>query len=277
MLFNISFLINILFFTVLGLCVGSFLNVVIYRIPIMILDSTSVSALNRKKIMPFKLRFNLLFPRSFCPNCYHPIRPCYNIPVFGWLLLRGVTQCCHQRINPRYIIVEILTLFLTLCSVFFIQDIHLLFCGLLFSWAVTALAIIDIEHYILPDCITLPLLWCGLIININHVFSPLSFSVLGAVTGYMFLWFPYWIFKFFRNIDGMGYGDFKLMAALGAWFGIVAIPFLALLSSCLGIVAYIIINSLLKKKLQYIAFGPYIALAGVAYLFWGQHINFLFY
>lgn len=277
MSFNIDYLISILFFTVLGLCAGSFLNVVIYRLPIMILDRESLNRVNHKNAISFKYRFNLCFPRSFCPNCHHPIRPCYNIPVFGWLFLRGVTQCCHQRINPRYIIVELLTLFLTLCSFFFIQDFYLLFCGLLFIWAVITLTFIDFEHYILPDCITLPLLWCGLIININHAFSPLSLSVLGVVAGYIFLWFPYWVFKFTRNIDGMGYGDFKLMAALGAWFGIVAIPFLVLLSSCLGIIAYIIISSLLNKKLKHIAFGPYIALAGMAYLFWGQYVNYLFY
>lgn len=277
MSFNIDYLISILFFTVLGLCAGSFLNVVIYRLPIMILDRESLNRVNHKNAISFKYRFNLCFPRSFCPNCYHPIRPCYNIPVFGWLFLRGVTQCCHQRINPRYIIVELLTLFLTLCSFFFIQDFYLLFCGLLFVWAVITLTFIDFEHYILPDCITFPLLWCGLIININHAFSPLSLSVLGVVAGYIFLWFPYWVFKFTRNIDGMGYGDFKLMAALGAWFGIVAIPFLVLLSSCLGIIAYIVISSLLNKKLKHIAFGPYIALAGIAYLFWGQYVNYLFY
>lgn len=159
----------------------------------------------------------------------------------------------------------------------FIQEGYLIFCGLLFLWAIIVLAFIDVEYYILPDCITLPLLWCGLIININNSFSPLSFSVLGAVTGYVFLWFPYWIFKVFKNIDGMGHGDFKLMAALGAWFGVIAIPFLVLLSSCFGIIAYIIINKSLKKKLKYLAFGPCIALAGVVYLFWGKYINFLFY
>ena len=277
MSFNIDVLIGTLFFTALGLCMGSFLNVVIYRLPIMMLDRESVSVVNRKNVISFKYKFNLCFPRSFCTNCHHPIKFGYNIPILGWLFLRGVTQCCHQRINPRYIIVEVLTLFLTLYSFFLSLDVYLLFCGLLFIWAVITLTFIDLEHYILPDCITLPLLWGGLIININHAFSPLSLSVLGVVAGYVFLWFPYRVFKFFRKIDGMGHGDFKLMAALGAWFGIVAIPFLVLLSSCLGIIAYIVISSLLKKKLKHIAFGPYIALAGITYLFWGEYINYLFY
>lgn len=277
MSFDMFFLISVLFYTVLGLCVGSFLNVVIYRLPVMVLNSVPTNTMNSKDVNFFKNRFNLCFPRSFCPNCYQPLKLEHNIPLLGWLLLRGMTQCCHQRINPRYIIVELLTLFLTLFAVFFIQDGYLIFCSLLFLWAIIPLAFIDIEHYILPDCITLPLLWCGLIININNSFSPLSFSVLGAVTGYIFLWFPYWIFKVFKNIDGMGYGDFKLMAALGAWFGVIAIPFLVLLSSCFGIIAYIIINKLLKKKIEYLAFGPCIALAGVVYLFWGKYINFLFY
>ncbi|HDL8789179.1 TPA: prepilin peptidase, partial [Yersinia enterocolitica] len=187
----------------LGLCVGSFLNVVIYRLPIMVLNSVPTNTMNSKDVNFFKNRFNLCFPRSFCPNCYQPLKWEHNIPLLGWLFLRGMTQCCHQIINPRYIIVELLTLFLTLFSVFFIQDGYLIFCSLLFLWAIIALAFIDIEHYILPDCITLPLLWCGLVININNSFSPLSLSVLGAVTGYVFLWFPYWIFKVFKNIDGM--------------------------------------------------------------------------
>ncbi|WP_174848557.1 prepilin peptidase [Yersinia artesiana] len=277
MSFDMDFLISILFFTVLGLCVGSFLNVVIYRLPIMVSDSSSTKTVNGNEVISFKCRFNLCFPSSFCPNCFHPLKLRYNIPLVGWLFLRGIAQCCQKRINPRYVIVELLTLFLTLSSVFFIKDSYLVFYGLLFIWAVIALSFIDIEHYILPDCITLPLLWCGIFFNINNAFSPLSFSVLGAIAGYMFLWLPYWIFKLFKNIDGMGYGDFKLMAALGAWFGIIAIPFLVLLSSCLGVMAYIIINYLLKKKLKYIAFGPCIALAGVVYLFLGQYINFLFY
>ncbi|ENG0953134.1 prepilin peptidase [Yersinia enterocolitica] len=277
MSFDMFFLISVLFYSVLGLCVGSFLNVVIYRLPVMVLNSVPTNTMNSKDVNFFKNRFNLCFPRSFCPNCYQPLKLEHNIPLLGWLLLRGMTQCCHQRINPRYIIVELLTLFLTLFSFFFIQEGYLIFCGLLFLWAIIVLAFIDIEYYILPDCITLPLLWCGLIININNSFSPLSFSVLGAVTGYVFLWFPYWIFKVFKNIDGMGHGDFKLMAALGAWFGVIAIPFLVLLSSCFGIIAYIIINKSLKKKLKYLAFGPCIALAGVVYLFWGKYINFLFY
>ncbi|QHB33748.1 prepilin peptidase [Yersinia canariae] len=276
MIYNIDYLTHFLFYSVLGLCVGSFLNVIIYRLPIMIFDTVPQSRMSHKKQNIFKNRFNLCFPKSFCPDCYRDLPLRYNIPVFGWLFLRGMTKCCHQKINPRYIFVELLTAILTLVTVFFVKDTYLIFCSLLLVWALIVLTFIDLEHYLLPDCITLSLLWCGLILNINNTFSSLSLSVMGAAAGYIFLWFPYVMFKLLKNIDGMGYGDFKLMAALGAWFGITAIPYLVLLSSFFGIIAYIIINCSFNKKTDYIAFGPYISLAGVGYLFIGKYINLFF-
>ncbi|AHM72336.2 prepilin peptidase [Yersinia hibernica] len=275
MIFDMDYLSCFLFYSVLGLCIGSFLNVIIYRLPIMILDIDPKSRVNNRESHILKSRFNLFFPRSFCPDCYQNLPLRYNIPLFGWLLLRGVTECCHQKINPRYVCVELLTAILTLTTVFVVKDTYLVFCSLLLVWSLIVLTFIDLEHYLLPDCITLALLWCGLILNINNTFSTLSFSVLGAAMGYIFLWLPYFIFKFFKNVEGMGYGDFKLMAALGAWFGITSIPYLVFFSSFFGITAYIITNFFLNKKIDYIAFGPYISLAGVVYLFLGEYINLL--
>jgi general secretion pathway protein O len=170
-----------------------------------------------------------------------------------------------------------LTTFLTPIIGFIFQDTYLVFCSLLLVWALIVLTFIDLSYYILPDCITMPLLWCGLILNINDTFSPLSFSVFGAVIGYLFLWSPYWIFKLLKDIDSMGHGDFKLMAALGAWFGITAIPFLVLISSSLGIIAYIFIDVFSNEKRKFIAFGPYISLSGIGYIFWGEYITSLLF
>ncbi|CFR15648.1 prepilin peptidase [Yersinia kristensenii] len=274
---DIHFFTWLLIYISLGLCVGSFLNVVIYRLPIILLDAVPKNTINKRDADTFKRGFNLCFPKSFCPHCYSPLPLRYNIPILGWFFLRGMTKCCNRKINPRYIIVELLTASLTLIIGFFVQDVYLVFCSLLLVWALIALAFIDFSYYILPDCITLPLLWCGLILNINDTFSSLSFSVIGAVMGYLFLWLPYWIFKLLKNIDSMGYGDFKLMAALGAWFGITAIPFLVLFSSSLGIISYIVIDRFSNEKIKFIAFGPYISLAGVGYIFWGEYITSLLY
>ncbi|AYD45047.1 prepilin peptidase [Yersinia rochesterensis] len=274
---DMHFLPRLSLYIFLGLCVGSFLNVIIYRLPIMLLDTAPENTINKKDADVFKRGFNLCLPKSFCSHCYSPLPLRYNIPIFGWLFLHGVTKCCNRRINPRYIIVELLTTFLTLIIAFLFQDTYLVFCSLLLVWVLIVLTFIDLSYYILPDCITLPLLWCGLVLNINNTFSPLSFSVLGAVMGYMFLWLPYWIFKLLKNIDSMGYGDFKLMAALGAWFGITAIPFLVLISSSLGIIAYILIDIFSNEKRKFIAFGPYISLAGIGYIFWGEYITSLLF
>lgn len=269
---------RILFYVVLGFCVGSFLNVIIYRLPIMLSSAVSKKMIGDNHIgcHKFRRRFDLCFPNSFCPHCYCPIPLKYNIPLFGWLFLRGTSQCCHRKINPRYVIIEIITALLTLAVSYFSSDDYVMIASLVLIWGLIALTFIDLDCYLLPDNITLPLLWIGILININDTFSPLSFSVVGAAAGYIFLWFPYFLFKVFKGIDGMGYGDFKLMAALGAWFGVAAIPFLILLSSCLGIISYIFIYYFSNNKLKHIAFGPYIALSGGIYLFFGDQITFLF-
>ncbi|AIN20129.1 type IV leader peptidase family protein [Yersinia rochesterensis] len=274
---DMHFLPRLSLYIFLGLCVGSFLNVIIYRLPIMLLSCVPENTIDKKDSDIFKCGFNLCLPRSFCSHCYSPLPLRYNIPILGWLFLQGVTKCCNRRINPRYIIVELLTTFLTPIIGFIFQDTYLVFCSLLLVWALIVLTFIDLSYYILPDCITMPLLWCGLILNINDTFSPLSFSVFGAVIGYLFLWSPYWIFKLLKDIDSMGHGDFKLMAALGAWFGITAIPFLVLISSSLGIIAYIFIDVFSNEKRKFIAFGPYISLSGIGYIFWGEYITSLLF
>ncbi|HHA0034102.1 TPA: A24 family peptidase [Yersinia enterocolitica] len=268
---------NFLFYTVLGLCVGSILNVVIYRLPIMLSDTSPENALDHKEVTIYKNAFNLFVPKAFCPNCLSPLPYKYNIPILGWFYQQGMAQCCNQRISLRYIIVEILTVILTLVTILFFRDEDLGTCNLLLVWGLIVLLFIDIDCYLLPDCITQPLLWCGLLLNMHNAFFPLSLYVLGAVCGYLFLWLPNLIFKILRGIDGMGYGDFKLMAALGAWFGVAAVPFIIFLSSLFGVVAYVIINKFSREKIKYIAFGPYISLTGLVYLFWGKSVADLLY
>ncbi|AKP32931.1 prepilin peptidase [Yersinia aleksiciae] len=255
------------FFIFIGLCVGSFLNVIIYRLPIMLTGFVSKKSVKYKESEVFKNKINLCFPRSFCPSCYCPLGIRHNIPIFSWLFLRGITHCCKQSISPRYLVVELLTAILTLAIIYCMRDNYIMIASLFLVWSLVVLSFIDLDCYLLPDCITLPLLWGGLLLNINNSFSPLPFAVIGAVGGYLFLWVPYWLLKIFRGVEGMGYGDFKLMSALGAWFGLSAIPALVLLSSCFGIIAYIAIYNVSKSKVKYIAFGPYIALSGVVYLF----------
>ncbi|MGP2471077.1 prepilin peptidase [Yersinia sp. 2540 StPb PI] len=268
-------LVGVLFYTVVGLCIGSFLNVVIYRLPIML----SATAPKHKGVSrgikdnSLKDNINLCFPKSFCPNCNSPLLIRYNIPVVSWLLLRGRSRCCQQRINPRYLIVELLTAILTLLVAFWAESDYSTVACLLLIWSLITLSFIDLDCYLLPDCITLPLLWIGLVFNINNVFCSLSSAVLGAVVGYVFLWLPYWLFKLLKGVEGMGYGDFKLMAAMGAWFGVSAIPMLILLSSGLGIIISMVISLLSKKKVKHIAFGPYICLAGMAHLFLGEVVS----
>ncbi len=275
MSFDIFFLISILFYIVLGLYVGNILNVIIYRLPIMLSNTFPGNALDHNKVTIYKNDFNLFFPKSFCPNCLSSLPYKYSIPILGWFYLQGIAQCCNQRISLRYIIVEILTVILTLVTILFFHDDKFGFFNILLVWGLIVLVFIDIDCYLLPNCITQPLLWCGLLLNMYNAFLPLSFYVLGAVCGYLFLWLPNWIFKILKGIDGMGYGDFKLMAALGAWFGVAAVPFIILLSSLFGVVAYMIINKFSGEKVKYVAFGPYISLTGLVYLFWGESVTCL--
>jgi leader peptidase (prepilin peptidase)/N-methyltransferase len=256
------------FFT--GLCVGSFLNVVIYRLPLMLERRWQAEAAElRAEEAPVYPRFNLMTPRSRCPHCGHHITALENIPVISWLALRGRCHECKAAISPRYPLVELATALLSI-GVFLVFGPTLkMLAALGLTWALIALAMIDFDTQLLPDDITLPLLWAGLLFNLSSGFVTLPAAVLGATIGYLSLWSVYWLFKLATGREGMGYGDFKLLAALGAWLGWLALPLILLFSSLAGTIGglgYFIV----RRESAPFAFGPYIAIAGFIALLWGQ-------
>lgn len=272
----------------LGLMVGSFLNVVIFRLPIMLHREWRAQCydyLNEHDGQPLNPnnseKFNLITPRSRCPHCQHLISATENIPILSFLIQRGRCRHCQKGISWRYPLLEILTM---VCSVivafFFGFSLHTLF-ALLLTWSMIVLSAIDIEHQILPDDITLPVLWLGLLINIQGLFSPLNDAIIGAIAGYLFLWTIYWAFKLITGKDGMGQGDFKLLAMLGAWLGWQALPTIILLSSFTGaLVGITLIVVKGHKRHQPIPFGPFLAFAGWIALLWGdklQHVYLSFF
>ncbi|MFV0276779.1 MAG: prepilin peptidase [Parahaliea sp.] len=260
----------------LGLVVGSFLNVVIYRLPLMLesgwrRDCCELLELEQEAPAP---AMNLATPNSRCPHCQAPIRPWQNIPVFSYLLLRGRCANCDVRISPRYPIVEVLTGLASLFLALHLGPSPALLGAVLLSWALIALTLIDIDHQLLPDNITLPLLWLGLLWNLFGVFAPLPDAVIGAVAGYLSLWSVYWLFKLLTGKEGMGYGDFKLLAALGAWLGWQALPMIILLSSLVGAIVGIVLMVVRRRGRDVpIPFGPYLAMAGWLALVWGERIT----
>jgi leader peptidase (prepilin peptidase) / N-methyltransferase len=257
-----------------GLCVGSFLNVVIHRVPKM-LDRQWREHCAELTGQPVEEgpRYNLVVPRSACPGCARPIRAMENIPVLSWLALGGRCAGCGGRIPARYPLVEVLGAVAALAALwrFGATWQALAAAGLL--WVLLALTFIDLDTQLLPDNITLPLVWAGLIVNVSGLFVPLSSAVIGAVAGYVSLWTVYWLFKLLRNKEGMGYGDFKLLAALGAWLGWQVLPLIVLLSSVIG--ALVGITLVVVKGRDHsvpLAFGPYLAIAGVIALFWSRSL-----
>ncbi|MFS2117525.1 prepilin peptidase, partial [Herbaspirillum frisingense] len=219
----------------LGLLVGSFLNVVIHRLPIMMLRETAnFVAMERGEALPHQDRYDLWLPHSACPHCARPLAPWHKLPVLSWLLLRGRCSFCQARISARYPLVELLTalLFALVAWRFGLGATGL--AVMLCSAFLIALAFIDADTMLLPDDLTLPLLWLGLLVNLNHRLVALPDAVLGAAAGYGVLWLIFWIFKLVTGKDGLGYGDFKLMAALGAWLGWQALPLVLLLASVMG-------------------------------------------
>ncbi|MEO8345913.1 MAG: A24 family peptidase [Betaproteobacteria bacterium] len=264
---------------VVGLCVGSFLNVVIHRLPQMLEQGWQSECAElrgeAKAVLP---RYNLMVPRSKCPSCGHGITALENIPVVSWLALRGKCSACAAPISARYPLVEILGGALAACAILRFGPTWqgLAACGLL--WALLALTFIDFDTQLLPDDITLPLLWAGLGVNAFGLFVPLRDAVIGAMAGYLSLWIIYWLFKLIRGKEGMGYGDFKLLAALGAWLGWQILPVIVLLSSVVG--AFIGISLVAFKGRDHnipLAFGPYLAIAGVVALFFGSTLLRMFY
>jgi leader peptidase (prepilin peptidase)/N-methyltransferase len=256
---------------VVGLFIGSFLNVVIHRLPKMMEREWQAQAAElRGEAPPDEPRYNLAVPRSACPSCGHAIRPWENIPVVSWLLLRGRCSACKAPIALRYPIVEIVAALLAAYAIWrFGPTVKgVAACGLL--WSLVALTGIDVDTQLLPDQITMPLLWAGLLVNAFDVFVPLRSAVIGAAAGYLSLWTVYWLFKLIRGKEGMGYGDFKLLAALGAWLGWQMLPLIVLVSSVVGAaVGIVLIAAKGRDHNVPLAFGPYLAAAGAIALFFG--------
>jgi len=260
----------------LGLCIGSFLNVVIHRLPrIMEREWRAQCAELRGETPPASEPLTLSRPRSRCPHCGHRITALENIPLLSYLLiLRGKCAGCGQVISPRYPLVELLTGLLSAGAAWHFGPTPACAGALLLIWALIALAAIDLDTQLLPDSITLPLLWIGLAFNLAGTFTTLQAAVIGAIAGYLALWSVFWLFKLATGKEGMGYGDFKLLAALGAWLGWSMLPAIILLSSVVGaIVGVTLIVAARHGRNVPIPFGPYLAAAGVIALFWGEAIT----
>ncbi len=261
---------------VVGLCVGSFLNVVIHRLPKMLERGWRAQCAElRDEPVPEEPVYNLVVPRSACPACGHRITALENIPVVSWLALRGRCSACRAKIPARYPIVEILGGLLAAYAIYHFGPTAKGVAACVLLWTLLALTMIDVDTQLLPDDLTLPLLWAGLFVNllgdkgVMGSFVSLNEAVIGAIAGYLSLWTVYWLFKLIRGKEGMGYGDFKLLAALGAWLGWQMLPLIVLLSSVVGAVVGIALIVFKGRDHNIpIPFGPYLAIAGAFALFW---------
>ena len=261
-----------------GLLIGSFLNVVIHRIPKMMQrESDNYVAQESGKELPHTDRYNLMVPRSACPCCGHQITAMENIPVLSWLALRGKCRKCKAPISARYPAVELLTGALSVLLVWTFGSGTAGLATLLFAYLLIAMTFIDFDTQLLPDDLTFPLLWAGLLVNLDGTFVPLRDAVIGAAAGYLVLWAVYWLFKLVTGKEGMGYGDFKLLAALGAWLGWAMLPTIILLSSIVGALVGIGLIVFAKRgRDKPIPFGPYLAAAGMIALLYGEQIGAAF-
>jgi leader peptidase (prepilin peptidase)/N-methyltransferase len=259
----------------LGLMVGSFLNVVIHRLPIMMeRDWAAQCAEFKGEAVPVLEPLSLARPRSRCPKCGHPITALENIPVISWLVLRGRCKGCAAPISLRYPLIEALTGLLFGLAAWHFGFTAAGLGALVLIAALFALTVIDFDTQLLPDDITLPLLWIGLALNAFNVYTDLKSAVIGAMAGYLSLWSVYWLFKLFTGKEGMGYGDFKLLAALGAWLGWQMLPLTILLSSLVGAVVGISMMVIARHGRNVpIPFGPYLAAAGLIALVWGKPLT----
>lgn len=269
----LTYLVSFVVFAALG----SFFNVVIYRLPLMmeamwrrecelLLESASEA--------PLPTQFNIAIPNSHCPSCKAPIKAWQNIPILSYLLLRGRCAVCGVHISPRYPVVELATALLGLFCLYAFGLSLYGFAAAALCWVLLILTVIDLDHQLLPDQLTLPLLWAGLLCSALSI-SPVALNdaVWGTAAGYLSLWSVYWLFKLVTGKEGMGYGDFKLLAALGAWLGWQQLPLIIILSSLVGAVfgsLYMAFNR--DRRGQAIPFGPYLAGAGLITLFWGEQI-----
>ncbi|MEO6928618.1 MAG: A24 family peptidase [Casimicrobiaceae bacterium] len=256
---------------VVGLCVGSFLNVLIHRLPKMLERGWQEHcAEQRGETLPPAPTYNLWQPRSACPGCGHRIGALANIPVVSWLALRGKCRACGMAISMRYPLVELLGGAVAAGAIWHFGPTATGLAACLFLWMLIALTFIDADTYLLPDDLTLPLLWAGLVANLWGLFVPLGDAVIGAIAGYLVLWIVYWLFKLIRGKEGMGYGDFKLLAALGAWLGWKMLPLIILLSSVVGAAIGLTLIALRNRDhAAPLPFGPYLAIAGAIALFAG--------
>ena len=262
-----------MFVIALGSIVGSFLNVIIFRLPKILEQTWQKEASLILDLAPeTDKRISLWGPRSACPSCQSIIRAYDNIPIFSFLLLRGQCRDCSSKISLRYPLIELATGLVTLGLLIVLGWGATFAAALVLSYGLIILTFIDLDHQILPDQITIPGIWIGLLLNLNDIFCSLEEAVLGAVAGYLSLWVIYQGFKFATGKEGMGFGDFKLLAALGAWFGWMALPGLILISSAIGALVGIALIILGRPRGEAIAFGPYLALAGFLYLLAGNTV-----
>ncbi len=261
--------------TVLGLLVGSFLNVVIHRLPKMLEQEWHANCADlRGEPTPSVERISLARPRSRCPHCGHQISAVENIPVVSYLMLGGKCSHCMARIGLRYPFVEALSGLLSGYAAWHFGPGLTATGAILFVWILLALTFIDIDTQLLPDSLTLPLIWIGLLFNIDGALVDIKSAVLGAVAGYLALWSVYWLFKLATGKEGMGYGDFKLLSAIGAWLGWQQLPLTILLSSVVGAaIGTVLIVVSRRGRGVPIPFGPYLAIAGMIALFWGKSLT----
>jgi leader peptidase (prepilin peptidase)/N-methyltransferase len=265
------------FFALLvGLLIGSFLNVVIYRLPKMLQRDWQAQAREILEL-PAEARsetFNLILPNSRCPHCRHEIKPWENIPIISYLFLRGQCSACKAPISKRYPLIELSCGLLSAYVAWHFGFTWQTGAMLVLTWGLLAMSLIDADHQLLPDALVLPLLWLGLIVNQFGLFTTPADALWGAIAGYLSLWSVYWLFKLVTGKEGMGYGDFKLLAMLGAWGGWQILPLTILLSSLVGAVLGLIMLKLRNAETSTpIPFGPYLAIAGWIALLWGDQIT----
>lgn len=269
----------ITFSTIIGIMVGSFLNVVIHRLPKMMERTWHQQCAELRGESTHDLPvFNLVTPRSTCPQCGHKITFLENIPIISFVFLRGYCSQCHARIPLRYPIVEMLAGIMGGLTAWYFGFGLAAIAALIFIWTMMALTFIDLDTQLLPDAITLPLLWMGLLFNLGNGFVDIRSAIIGAVVGYLALWTIYWSFKLTTGKEGMGYGDFKLLAAIGAWFGWQMLPLVILFSSLVGGIVGVSLMILKKyHRNTAIPFGPYLAGGGIIALFWGNKLNHAYF
>jgi leader peptidase (prepilin peptidase) / N-methyltransferase len=280
MLASVTHIINLLqsdmtiligFSSIIGLMIGSFLNVVIYRLPKMMEIEWEQNCSEEK---PLERKFNLASPASSCPHCSHRISAIENIPVLSYCWLKGKCSQCKKSISLRYPAIELLSALSVALSFWHFGYSFTAIAASFFILALITLTAIDLDTHLLPDTITLPLLWLGLLFNLNEGFVDINSAVIGAALGYLILWSVYWLFKLITKKEGMGYGDFKMLAAIGAWFGWQALPAVILLSSLAGSIAGLTMITFGKShRNSQIPFGPFIAAAGIIMLFSGAQIS----